>query len=302
MEYNPPYGASDPNASYVDRNTAGATSGSRVPAAAVEFPQREIMAVIAAAGLAPDNADLTQLLQSINHLISMATGGGDTSNFVLMPQARTRLPIFPEVLTSDGRIPVISPSTGQVRVPAAYDFQHRGIFTITTVQTDFATAASKTYHLRWTPSGGFALRDLADAAYNPSALAETNVAFDSGYDDMLVARVVTSAGNVATITNLANKSRLTAVGESSDMLPTIWEDNKPPSQLVGSEGEIVALNWARKPMANLTGFTDVTVQYNTTQTAELNVVVQSLSRYQVRLIYQRTQNPIGGFVAYQAMA
>lgn len=302
MEYNPPYGSSDPNAAYIDRNTAGATSGSRVPAAAVEYPQREIMAVIAAAGIAPDNGDLTQLLQSINHLISMATGGGDTSNFVLMPQARTRLPIFPEVLTSDGRIPVISPSTGQVRIPAAYDFLHRGIFTITTVQTDFATSASKTYHLRWTPSGGFVLKDLADAAYNPSALAETNVAFDSSYDDMLVARVVTSAGNVATITNLSNKSRLTAVGESSDLQPTIWEDNKPPSQIVGSEGEVVALNWARKPMASMTGFTDVTVQFNTTQQAELNAVVQSLSRYQLKLIYQRTQNPIGGFIGYQALA
>ncbi|ARO22956.1 hypothetical protein TAL182_CH01143 [Rhizobium sp. TAL182] len=208
MEYNAPYGSADPNAAYVDRNTAAATKGSVPPAAAIEYPQREIMAVIAAAGISGSNADLTQLLQAIQYLIDAATGAGDTSNYVLMPAARARLPIFPEVLTSDGRIPVTSPSTGTVRVPAGYDFMHRGIFTITTVQTDFATVANKTYHLRWNPTNGFQLKDLADAAYNPGALAETDVSFDSAYDNMLVARVVTSAGNVATITNLANLNKI----------------------------------------------------------------------------------------------
>ena len=55
---------------------------------------------------------------------------------------------------------------------------------------------------------GFALKDLGDVAYNPAALAEDNPAFDSTYDDMLVARIVTDASNVATITNLANKDAL----------------------------------------------------------------------------------------------
>lgn len=239
MQYNAPYGSADPNAPYVDRNMAAATKGSVPPAAAIEFPQREIMAVIAAAGIAGDNGDLTQLLQAIQQLIDAATGAGDTSNYVLMPAARARLPIFPEVLTSDGRIPVSAPSTGTVRVPAAYDFLHRGIFAITTVQADFVTLANKTYHLRWSPTDGFQLKDLADAAYNPGALAETDISFDSAYDNMLVARVVTSAGNVATITTLANKHRLQLISEK-----TTFEENASTYPL----SPVVTLNFARTPV------------------------------------------------------
>ncbi|WP_176083111.1 hypothetical protein [Martelella sp. HB161492] len=63
MEYKPPYGSTDPDASYVDRNTPGAQKGSVPPAAAIEDPQREIVAAIEAAGLTPDGDDLTQLAQ-----------------------------------------------------------------------------------------------------------------------------------------------------------------------------------------------------------------------------------------------
>lgn len=247
MEYNAPFGSADPNAPFVDRNTAAGTSGSRVPARALEHPQREIMAVITAAGILGSSSDLTQLLQAIQHLISAATGGGDTSNFVLMPAARARLPIFPEVLSADGRIPVVSPAAGQVRVPAGYDFLHRGIFAVTTVQSDFATTASKTYHLRWTPVGGFALKDLADVGYNPTALAEGNSAFDSTFDDMLVARVVTNASNVPTITNLVNKNSLKFAG-------TVTGSGTP----VGAGDQffydgLFTLNWARTPVSAFQG-------------------------------------------------
>ncbi|MBX5094884.1 hypothetical protein HJB54_05155 [Rhizobium lentis] len=239
MQYNAPYGSADPNAGYVDRNMAAATKGSIPPAAAIEYPQREIMAVITAAGITGSNGDLTQLLQAIQQLIDAATGSGDTSNYVLMPAARARLPIFPEVLTSDGRIPVFAPSTGTVRVPAGYDFLHRGIFAITTVQTDFVTVANKTYHLRWNPTNGFQLKDLADGAYNPAALPEADFSFDSSHDNMLVARVVTSAGNVATIANLANKDRLQLISEK-----TTWEESAgtyPASPQI-------TINFARTPV------------------------------------------------------
>jgi hypothetical protein len=243
MKYNAPFGSSDPDAGYVDRNTPGAVSGSRVPAAALEDPQREIMAVINAAGIAPSDADLTQLLQAINNLIASATGGGGDSNYVLMTQARVRLPIYPEILTSDGTLPVTSPSTGQVRVPAGYNLLHRGIFNVTTVQTDFATVANKVYHLRWSSASGFALKDTADVAYNPGSLPEINALFDSGYDDMLVAKVVTNASNVSTITLLANKARLvssvqrsqTHIGVASNQASAAAADTP------------ILINWARSP-------------------------------------------------------
>lgn len=64
MLYNPPTGgaANDP---YVGKNVAAGTQGSKVPPAAAEFPQREIVAVITASGQAPTNNDLTQMLRAV---------------------------------------------------------------------------------------------------------------------------------------------------------------------------------------------------------------------------------------------
>lgn len=215
--------------------------------------EAELDAIVQEGGITPSDSDDTTVLQAILALIDAATGGGDTSNYVLMTQARARLPIFPDVLHADGHLNITSPSTGQVRVPAGRIFQHRGIFQVTTAQTDFATLSSKTYHLRWNPTDGFALKDLADTGYNPSALAETNSAFDSTFDDMLVARIVTNSSNVPTITNLINKVRLVS--------QTTWRgalDHEVSSSWGTITGTAVSLNWARSPMfapiISLSGF------------------------------------------------
>jgi hypothetical protein len=170
--------------------------------------EAELREVINYAGLSGTDEDLTQLRQAIVALILAETGGGDPASYLLLSQARTRLPIFPEVQNADGRIVVTSPATGTVRVPGGVSFLHRGIFPVTTSQTDFATTASKTYHLRWNPTDGFALKDLADTGYNPSGYIDGNPLLDSTYDDMLVARVITNASNIATITNLVNRARI----------------------------------------------------------------------------------------------
>lgn len=67
MLYNPPLGGgvNDP---YIDGNPATGVEGSDVPAAAIEYPQREIINALTAAGLNPSNGDLTQLLQAIKLL------------------------------------------------------------------------------------------------------------------------------------------------------------------------------------------------------------------------------------------
>ncbi|NKK92385.1 hypothetical protein GFL95_14290 [Rhizobium leguminosarum bv. viciae] len=77
MKYNPPFGSLDPDAPYVDRNVPGAVAGSRVPAAAVEDPQRELVNLILAAGLTPDEDDLHQLGKAIQSggLNYVAAGG-----------------------------------------------------------------------------------------------------------------------------------------------------------------------------------------------------------------------------------
>jgi hypothetical protein len=205
--------------------------------------EAELKAVQDAGGITGTEGDDTTVLQAINALISAATGGGDVSQFVLFSQAQARLPIFPEVTTNGGVIAVTSPSTGTIRVPASATILHRGIRTYTTAQTDFATTASKTYHLRWNPTDGFSLKDLADTGYNPTVSAETNAAFDSSYDDMLVARVVTNSSNVPTITNLKNKAvladSLTLVGSA------VANNGGNESRFAFASANY---NWARTPI------------------------------------------------------
>jgi hypothetical protein len=65
MKYNQPYGAPGANDPYINGNPSTGTMGSIPPAASIEYPQREIVEVIAAGGLTPDNADLTQLAKAI---------------------------------------------------------------------------------------------------------------------------------------------------------------------------------------------------------------------------------------------
>lgn len=67
MDYVPPVGGSglDP---YVDQNLP-TTLGSKVPAAAIEHPMREVYNLIVLAGQTPNSGDLTQLLAGVLALI-----------------------------------------------------------------------------------------------------------------------------------------------------------------------------------------------------------------------------------------
>lgn len=207
--------------------------------------QGQIKDIASEAGVIPSQeGDITLLKRAVLALIDAATGGGTADNYILMDQARSRLPIYPDVQHETGHLGVLSPSTGTVRVPGSRTFLHRGIFPVTTVQTDFATDPSKTYHLRWNPTDGFVLRDLASGTYNPGMLAETDPSFDSGYDDMLVARVITNSSNVATITNLANKNRLaTEISDTGAMTN--------PQTNNATRSTTLSWNWARLPQLSI---------------------------------------------------
>lgn len=154
-------------------------------------------------------------------------------------------PIFPEV-AGGGMFTVTSPAAGTVRVGAGTSWTHRGAFSYTSAQTDLATVANKTYHLRWDRVNGFALYDLAAGSYNPSAVPETDVSFDTTYDSMLVARVVTSAANVLTITPLLNKASLwldydntQTIGSQIDPGASAWT--------LAYRNVSVPINWGRRP-------------------------------------------------------
>ncbi len=281
MKYQQPAGEAA-DASYVDGNKAGGVRGSIPPAAAIEHPQREIVAVINFVGRTPDADDLTQLRKSIDDMIDLKIGGAPADTYLTLAQLAARNPVFPEIQTADGKMNVTSPGAGTILVPSAVNFQHRGCSPYLTTDYDeatertFATSANKTYHLRWNPNDGFALKDLADSGYNPSAKAETAEDFDTTYDDMLIARVITDPSNIASIVNLVNLPRLEA-----DM-----NVNGAASVAVDSasyQGEFY-LNWSRTPKLHLSGHI---LTGSTTQLASGSVFVNRITRNELNRIRVR---------------
>ena len=65
MKYVKPLNETDENAGYTDADPAHGIKGSTVSGAAIEMPQREIVAAIIAAGLVPSGEDGGQLAQAI---------------------------------------------------------------------------------------------------------------------------------------------------------------------------------------------------------------------------------------------
>lgn len=261
--------------------------------------QAELKAIHDEAGIAGDNSTSSTTVDAILALIAAATGG-NPAGYVLMTQARSRLPIFPEVLNTDGRIVVTAPSTGTVRLPGGVDFLHRGIFNVTTAQTDFLTDPSKIYHLRWDQVNGFRLIDLASGTYNPTGLVETNPVFDSTYDDMLIARVITNSSNVATITNLSNKQTM-LVGATHVGPGAFADSTKPLPNLVGFELAEpsmiqnflpVSVNLARRPQVSISAVHDLRMSdvFIAGAASERNFGVDARSRYVVAAYAQGESN------------
>jgi|GEM_PF-3917643 len=212
------------------------------------------------APLAPGSIIKSLLCQ----LIYDATLNGGVGAFMLKPWASARgpgLPIHPEI-TATSNILTFTSGTGTMTINTGLGWRHRGwgLFNSTALDSGartFATLANKTYHLRWHapgtgdatpaatyPSGRFVLEDLADVGYNPSALAETDATFDTTFDDMLVARVVTNGSNALTITALANKALLSATYVRSGSATNYATRSSVP-KLTGT------INWARSPQFEL---------------------------------------------------
>jgi hypothetical protein len=109
MKYNAPYGVSDPNAAYINGDPSTGTMGSIPPAASIEFPQREIVAMIADSGLTPDNAVLNQLaLATQTGKINFGVDAGTVNNL--------QITLNPAPILANGfvvRVLVAHTNTGQ---------------------------------------------------------------------------------------------------------------------------------------------------------------------------------------------
>lgn len=253
--FNPSTGEPDSALPWQDGNPATGQEGSIPSHRHWTHSMEEIVHVIEQAGLQPTTADLTQLWQAIQIAIEQGPGGGVGGAYVTQAAALANMPIFPEALTADGKL-VLSAGTGEVVVAADQNFVHRGIFRHSTsdwqlAQRTFATAPSKTYHLRWTPLGGFALKDLADGDYNPGSLNEWDPGFDTGLDNMLTHRIETNASNVATISALANRHALEFENEVEGAGEVFTSGSGNDGGRYRHEW---TLNWARRPRISLSGW------------------------------------------------
>ncbi len=268
-----------------DENLGAGVEGTEVTALWANMVQEEIMKVCAEAGLSPSEADWTQLYQAIGIMLDALFAdveaafpyattaealAGVLLNKIINPKTladvlaaklaagpldasvATYLNVYPTILTADNKA-VVTPSAGQV-VVTPFKWIWRQFKTVDLSALDlaartFATAASKTYHLRLsynvvTGVQTLSLKDLSSAGYNPSALAEGNVAFDTGYDDMLIARVTTDAGNVPTVKLLKNASRLTGSAQRTAFV-------LGANAAAGWVYDTITLDWARTPAISL---------------------------------------------------
>jgi hypothetical protein len=88
MKYQPPYGVTDPNAPYVNGDPAAGIQGSIPPAAAIEYPQREIVNMITKGGFAPSDTDLYQLTRAARRALfafGVDTGSANALSVALDP-------------------------------------------------------------------------------------------------------------------------------------------------------------------------------------------------------------------------
>ncbi|CUX23136.1 MULTISPECIES: hypothetical protein [Agrobacterium] len=90
MKYYAPYGSTDPDASYVDKDIPGAVRGSAVPAKAIEKPQREIVDFLVKSGLAPaEGLQLSQAVQAgkVNFAATAGTGNAIVATLAPAPDS-----------------------------------------------------------------------------------------------------------------------------------------------------------------------------------------------------------------------
>jgi hypothetical protein len=180
-------------------------------------------------------------------------GGGDGEGDVTQWQ---RLPIFPEIETSTGKLGITDNANGTITVQASQNVLWRGwdrvsTDTFSSGARTLTHLANKTYHLRYVRSTGFVLKDLSDSGYNAGALTDANAAFDTIYDDMLVARVVTNGSNVPTIKPLVNRNRLKAEASSTGA-GSIYTAGTPSDGVEYSA--TFTLDWARAPVVSVHGW------------------------------------------------
>lgn len=123
MKYQAPFGnpggANDEAAPYVNGNQAAGIQGSIPPAAAFEYPMRELVALIKAGGVATSDADLKQILRATRSQIPSFLDDTGTANAIVcsfVTQGQTAAPLSGYVKGLTVRIKVKVANTGATTI------------------------------------------------------------------------------------------------------------------------------------------------------------------------------------------
>lgn len=243
---------------------------------------------------------------------------GDVAGPIILNSTLRLNPVFPEVETPDGRLSLTDNGNGTLSLDAGQSWIWRGHRRIASDKFDatertYATVADKTYHLRWHapgtgtampeatyPNGRFELVDMTEA--DPP---EEDADHDTTFDRMLIARIMTNGANVPTVTALANKAALRAVGTVTFSISAMdpFEDSTRPEDI---QNTTVTLNWARKGFFKFVGSTDWWVQFSTApeENEEMNLGTSDRNRYSGVVFLQRLgpKGPSGAWVRFVAEA
>lgn len=223
---------------FKDCSSPTARDGTVLTASYLNGMLMQIRRAIRGMGITENNADDDMLLKALQASgAGKATEAGILSYNGLFPYSG----ITGGVTATTGQV-VINSSVGNWVIFRGYQVSLST--NLTAGQRTFATAANKTYHLRWRRTTGPALLDLADPAYNPSALPETSAGFDSNFDDCLYAKVVTNGSNVPTVTLLSNFP-LPLKSEVHTLVNTVFSPG-----WTTIPGTKYIFNWGRTPVVS----------------------------------------------------
>lgn len=235
-----PYSLAEVDEPYRDRTDG--QKGHGIQARSISDPMKEITHVIdyflgdGSDGSGQDPVDLQQLRKAIQ------LAGGVANN-----------PVYPEIETASGKLAIGDNNDGTLFIGAGQTWLWRGLTRFSSsvfdvVDRTVTMVANKTYHVRWyAPGTGIAIPvetypygriELVDmTAASPT---EGNSTYDTSYDNMLIARIVTDGANVAAITTFINRASL-SFSANLAMVPayigsTAWRADFSAD-----------LNWSRAP-------------------------------------------------------
>lgn len=159
----------------------------------------EILDAVSALGDATVNMTLAKesfetVRQDAEHAISDHLSEADAHNQYVKTdtfEQVKKLPIYPEVMSDDNRLAMTLDSS-VLTIEANQIIRLYGWLEVNSsdyAERTFSINDTKTYHLRFNLTDGFYLKDLSDVKYNLDSLEDFETAFDTSYDDLLLAEL-----------------------------------------------------------------------------------------------------------------